>query len=65
MLRSMAVDFTDDDVLKALSIALRGMTKKQKIYPVVRDALIERGNWRNKPRGKPMPENLRTKKATD
>ncbi len=40
--------------LNDLRQAIRTMTKDSLLFAVIRDELKKRGNWKNRPRGKPF-----------
>lgn len=44
--------------LNELRLAIRGMTRKQELYRVLRDELKAQGRWKERPRGKADIYNL-------
>ena len=48
----MAIDYNE------LERALSEMNPRQRLFALVKKEMVKRGHWRNKPRGKPNPDNL-------
>lgn len=47
--------------LKELEQALERMTSRSVLFDLVKKEMLKRGHWKYKPRGKPVPENLKKK----